>query len=310
MGTVRKAFAVLGASLGLTALIAVLMPGQSPVNYSPPIAVNGATGGPFTSGRVVIGAGGQAIATTADIVDTTPGSIVSINVPTLQLNAGGIGTVTTNGANDLNLTAGGNLNFTSGATGFTPLRLFMTTNDGFNFNQPVLGDANLGFYVDMTSTSAFRVRGSGSNANPTIMRSTGGSFLFYTDTNKTDLSALTPTLRATLNASGLAVTVPFTGAVNTVASSATPAFDLSLGNTQRISALATNATMTVSNIVAGTEYAFVICLDGSGLETFAWAASFHGAMTIGTTASKCNAQKFVSPDGTNLYATSPGVINQ
>lgn len=100
------------------------------------------------------------------------------------------------------------------------------------------------------------------------------------------------------------------GLVNTVASSSTPAFNLALGNTQYISALATNATMTISNLVAGGEWTFIICLDGTGSETFTWSAAFHGAMTIGLTASKCNVQTFRSPDGTNIYATSTGVINQ
>lgn len=97
--------------------------------------------------------------------------------------------------------------------------------------------------------------------------------------------------------------------VNTVASSATPAFNLSLGNIQYIAALATNATMTVSNLVAG-KWTFIVCLDGTGSETFTWSAAFHGAMVIGITASKCNVQSFTSPDGTNLYADSTGVINQ
>lgn len=34
-----------------------------------------------------------------------------------------------------------------------------------------------------------------------------------------------------------------------------------------------------------------------------------GAMTIGSTASKCSAQSFIF-DGTNAYATSAGVTNQ
>lgn len=101
-----------------------------------------------------------------------------------------------------------------------------------------------------------------------------------------------------------------TGLVNTVASSTTPAYNLALGNIQYTAALAANATMTVSNITVGATYTFVICQDGTGSRTFTWAASIHGAMTIGSTASTCNSQSFYSPNGTVLYATSPGVVNQ
>jgi hypothetical protein len=106
----------------------------------------------------------------------------------------------------------------------------------------------------------------------------------------------------------------FTGtqtfAVNTVASGATPAFDLSLGNVQYVSALATNASPAFSNITAGGTWEFVVCNNGTGGFTWTWPASVHGGIVIGTTASKCSSQRFTSPDGTTLYADGPGVINQ
>jgi hypothetical protein len=101
-----------------------------------------------------------------------------------------------------------------------------------------------------------------------------------------------------------------TFAVNTVASGSTPAFDLSLGNVQYVSALATNASPTFSNITAGGAWMFVICNNGTGGYTWTWPASVHGGITIGTTASKCSTQLFSSPDGTNLFAQTLGVVNQ
>lgn len=106
----------------------------------------------------------------------------------------------------------------------------------------------------------------------------------------------------------------FTGtqtmAVNTVASGATPAFDLSLGNIQYVSALAINAAPTLSNITTGGIWTWVICNNGVGNFTWTWPAAVHGGMTIGVTASKCSSQTFTSPDGSTLYANSTGNINQ
>jgi len=54
-----------------------------------------------------------------------------------------------------------------------------------------------------------------------------------------------------------------------------------------------------------------VCQDETGGSTVNLsAAPFHGAMTVGTTAGRCSAQSFASPDGTNLYALSAGVVNQ
>lgn len=101
-----------------------------------------------------------------------------------------------------------------------------------------------------------------------------------------------------------------TDAVNTVASGATPAFNLALGNVQYVSALAINASPSVTNITTGGRWRFVVCNNGTGNFTWTWPASFHGGATIGTTASKCTVQTFTSPDGTNIYAESTAVINQ
>jgi hypothetical protein len=97
--------------------------------------------------------------------------------------------------------------------------------------------------------------------------------------------------------------------VNTVASGSTPAFDLSQGNIQYMSALGVNATPSFSNITAGGWWRFVICNNSTGGYTWTWPASVHGGMTVGTTASKCTSQEFYSPDGTTLYGAF-GIVNQ
>jgi hypothetical protein len=77
----------------------------------------------------------------------------------------------------------------------------------------------------------------------------------------------------------------------------------------------TNATGSVTSStfsggsLTGGRYQFHICQDASGGHAFVWPVSFHGAMTISPTASKCNDQEFWW-DGTAMWALSAGVIGQ
>jgi hypothetical protein len=96
---------------------------------------------------------------------------------------------------------------------------------------------------------------------------------------------------------------------NTVTFSATPNFDLSLGNFQKIVLTGDVTSSTISNLVAGQKIVFVISQDSSGNHAFTWATNIKGGITIGTTASKTNVQEFISHDGTTLYATSYGAID-
>lgn len=98
-------------------------------------------------------------------------------------------------------------------------------------------------------------------------------------------------------------------AISTVTFSATPTFDLSLGNTLKITLTGNVTSSTVSNQTAGQDTTFIICQDGTGSRTFAWPATMRGETTIGSTASLCTAQTFRS-DGTDLFATGAGVTNQ
>jgi hypothetical protein len=106
----------------------------------------------------------------------------------------------------------------------------------------------------------------------------------------------------------LGITAPFT--FKAVTFSATPAFAFGSGETTFEMTLTGNVTSsTVSGASAGQNSTFILCQDATGSRTFVWPSSFHGAMTIGTTASKCNVQTFAY-DGTTYYATSAGVTNQ
>jgi len=92
--------------------------------------------------------------------------------------------------------------------------------------------------------------------------------------------------------------------------SATPAFAYGNGvNVFEITLTGNVTSSSVSGAVAGQIANFIICQDTIGSRTFIWPASFHGALTIGSTASKCNSQPFAY-DGTNFYAVSAGVVNQ
>jgi hypothetical protein len=97
--------------------------------------------------------------------------------------------------------------------------------------------------------------------------------------------------------------------LNTVSFSATPTFNASLGNTQKITLTANVTSSTLSNASTGQTINFIICQDATGSRTFVWPTNVLGGMTIGATASKCSAQNFIF-DGTNAYALSPGVTNQ
>ncbi len=94
------------------------------------------------------------------------------------------------------------------------------------------------------------------------------------------------------------------GGVNTVAFSATPTFDASLGNKQTITLTGNVTSSTLSNCSAGEDLVFDIIEDATGGRTWTWPTNVKGAGTINTTASKHNVQLF-SCDGTNAWAVSP-----
>lgn len=101
------------------------------------------------------------------------------------------------------------------------------------------------------------------------------------------------------------------GLFNTLIYSATPAISLQNGSTVRIT-LTGNAAPTIANGFLGETVIFHICQDGAGGHTWTWPAEFHGAGTVGNTASTCSVQSFYVDAVTGggdptLYALGPMV---
>jgi len=101
--------------------------------------------------------------------------------------------------------------------------------------------------------------------------------------------------------------------VNVVTFSATPTFDASLGNTQKITLTANVTSSTLSNASTGQSINFTICQDATGSRTFVWPTNVlfpAGASTaIGATASKCSTLLTVF-DGTNALVFGGLNINE
>lgn len=97
---------------------------------------------------------------------------------------------------------------------------------------------------------------------------------------------------------------------NDVTFSATPAFSSTDGvlNTITLTANVTSSTMS-GTPVAGARVGFLVCQNATGNFTFAWPSSFHGAATVGTTASKCSEQEFRYFSAQSAWF-SVGVLNQ
>lgn len=98
--------------------------------------------------------------------------------------------------------------------------------------------------------------------------------------------------------------------VNTVTFSTSPNFNLALGGIQTITLTNNVVSSTVTNLVKGSWVTFIIHQDSTGGRSFTWPGVVHGgASTISSmTASQIFTQEFKSDDGSNLYATSSGII--
>lgn len=101
----------------------------------------------------------------------------------------------------------------------------------------------------------------------------------------------------------------FVGAPTTVVTfSSTPAFDMSSSNTKKITLTNSVTSSTATNSTDGEMASYLICQDATGKRPYVWPASFKGAMTVGTKASKCSYQDFRF-DGTSWNGTGPGITN-
>ncbi len=95
------------------------------------------------------------------------------------------------------------------------------------------------------------------------------------------------------------------GGTKAVSFSATPTFDVALGNTQSLTLTGNVTSSTLSNAVAGQTLYFKLCQDATGGRTFAWPSNFKMGSAISKNASTCTHQSFVY-DGTNARALGPG----
>jgi hypothetical protein len=95
----------------------------------------------------------------------------------------------------------------------------------------------------------------------------------------------------------------FVPGVNTVTYSATPTFDLSLGDFQKMTLTGSVTSVTLTNMVAGQRVVFDFTHDATTTAfTVTMPSTVKNFAPIDpTTANKHNVQEFYSPDGTNLY---------
>lgn len=115
-------------------------------------------------------------------------------------------------------------------------------------------------------------------------------------------------LRGRTNVEGPLSATHLTSVLNVVAFSATPIFDLSLGNVQKIMLSGNVRTSKLKNITTGEKTTFIICQDNMGGRTFNWPSELRAGMVIAGGRNACSVQEFVS-DGVTLFASSKGVVN-
>jgi hypothetical protein len=165
----------------------------------------------------------------------------------------------------------------------------------------------LGDYTQLTTVIAPEVWSQGS-PTPVVLTANASNNTVMVDSPDTAVSNLGTNNLIFGRKSGTAAlwaNGAVTSGMSTVAFSATPTFDASLGNTQKITLTGNVTSSTLSNAMAGEMINFVVCQDATGSRTLVWPSNIKGAMTIGSAPSTCNVQSFVF-DGTNAYALGPG----
>lgn len=225
---------------------------------------------------------GQSAAVTGILGSTNGGTGVNNGTSTLTL----AGNHTTVGAFASTLTFTGTTNVTFPISG-----TLMSTASGVALAQTPLTTLGDTLYVNSTPALARLAGNTSSTLNVLTQTGTGSA-------------SAAPVWQSTA-AAGIA---PFT--FRAVTFSATPVFTFGSGATTFEITLTGNVTSsTIANAAAGQNSTFIICQDATGSRTFTWPAAFRGAMTIGSTASKCNVQTFAY-DGTSFFATAAGSTNQ
>jgi len=98
-------------------------------------------------------------------------------------------------------------------------------------------------------------------------------------------------------------------AINSVPFSATPIFDLSLGD-QDVVLEGNVMSSSLRNLVRGQRVVFRICQNNTGNFNFVWPADARGGMAIGKKPGKCSVQIFQSFDGRTIEALTQGIIDE
>jgi hypothetical protein len=94
--------------------------------------------------------------------------------------------------------------------------------------------------------------------------------------------------------------------LNTVVFSPTPAFDASLGNTQRLTLTANVTSSTLINGSYGQQLNFILCQDSVGGHSFVFPTGFHSPGTISSAANSCSVQAFIlATNGDTVFSLSP-----
>jgi hypothetical protein len=86
----------------------------------------------------------------------------------------------------------------------------------------------------------------------------------------------------------------------TLTFSATPVFDLSLGQVQKITLTGNVTSSTLTNPQTGQKFELIVCQDSTGGRTFVPPSNVLQWLTVPTTASSCTARFYVY-DGSNAY---------
>lgn len=98
-------------------------------------------------------------------------------------------------------------------------------------------------------------------------------------------------------------------AINSVAFSSTPVFDLALGDQDLV--LDGNVTSSsVKNLTAGQRVVFRICQNRTGGFQFVWPPNARGGMAVGKEPGKCSVQTFQAFDGQTIHAIAPGLSDE
>ena len=150
-----------------------------------------------------------------------------------------------------------------------------------------------------------RLTGDTGGGQGTVFNVTNGGVITFGPPNATDVNFYRSAANVIKTDDGLDVSKALWAGLSTVTFSATPTFDASLGNTQKITLTGNVTSSTLSNASAGQQVHFIICQDGTGSRTFVWPTNVKGGTTISSGASTCSAQSFLF-DGANAFATSAG----